>query len=266
MQQTIDFINEKTNNFKPEIAMILGSGLGGFADNLDCIKLKYADIPGFGESSVQGHGNQLIFEEIEGKKIVIMQGRYHFYEGFPMDKVVLPIKVFAKMGVKKLIITNSAGLVHKNFEVGSLMLIRDHINIMGADPLRGKNDDSLGARFPDMSEIYKKYLIGIAQKSAQELNIKLEEGVYCARSGPCYETPAEINMFRLLGADAVGMSTVPEAVVANYCGIDVLGISCLTNYASGVTKNKLSHQEVIQTAQKVKEKFEALILRIIKNM
>ncbi len=266
MQTTIDFIKKNTNNFEPEIAIILGSGLGDFAQKLQGIILKYEDIPGFASSDVKGHGNRLIFTEIYNKKIVIMQGRFHYYEGFDMNKVVFPVKVFARLGVKKIIITNAAGWTHKDFDIGSLMLITDHINQLDVDPLRGKNDETLGPRFPDMSEIYKKYLIKIAKKAAADIGIKIEEGVYCARSGPCYETPAEIKMLRMCGADAVGMSTIPEATVANYCGLDVLGISCLTNYASGVTQNKLSHQEVIDTANKVKEKFEKLLMAIIKQI
>ena len=266
MQDTLDFIKKKTNNFVPEIALILGSGLGDFAKNLEGVRLKYADIPNFGTSSVKGHSNQLLFTNLAGKNVVIMQGRFHFYEGYPVDQVVFPIKVFARLGVKKLVVTNAAGLTHKDYAPGTLMLITDHINQTGVDPLRGKNDDTLGPRFPDMSEVYKKYLMEIAKKSAKNLGINLAEGIYCARSGPSYETPAEIRMLRLAGVDAVGMSTVPEAVVANYCGMDVLGISCLTNYASGVSLTKLSHQEVIDVAKKVQQKFEALILDIIEHI
>lgn len=266
MQKTLDFINQKTNNFKPEIGIILGSGLGDFAKGLKSTVLSYSEIPGFEVSSVQGHAGQLVFAEIQNKKVVLMQGRFHFYEGHSMDKVVYPIKVMKKLGVKKLILTNAAGAINKDFKPADLMLITDHINFMGTNPLIGENDDRFGSRFPDMSEVYKKYLIDIAQKSAEEIGIKLQKGVYIAMTGPSYETPAEIKMARILGADAVGMSTVPEAILANYCGIDVLGISCISNYASGVSDKPLSHKEVIESANKAKEKFQALLLKILEKV
>ena len=266
MQDTLDYINERTNNFCPDTAIILGSGLGNFAKRFSGIELNYSDIPGFGCSKVAGHKNRLIFTEIESHKTVMMQGRYHYYEGFPLEKVVFPIKVFKKLGVKRIIVTNAAGLTHRDFVAGNLMIIKDHINLFPEDPLRGINDDTLGQRFPDMTNIYKDYLVDIAKKSAQETGISIYEGVYCGRSGPSYETPAEIRMMKMFGADAVGMSTVPEAICANYCGIDVLGISCLTNYAAGVTGAALSHEEVITAANNIQENFEKLIIQIIKNI
>lgn len=266
MQETLDFINEKTNNFNPEIGIILGSGLGDFASDFNSIALSYSDIPGFEVSTVQGHSGKLVFAEINGKKTVIMQGRYHFYEGHAMEKVVYPIKVMKKLGVKTLIVTNAAGAVNKSFKPADLMIITDHINFMGRNPLFGPNDDTLGTRFPDMSEIYKKSLIDIAQKSAEELNIDIQKGVYVATSGPSYETGAEINMFKILGADAVGMSTVPETIVANYCGINVLGISCISNYAAGVQQTPLSHQEVIESTNAANAKFKSLLLKVIEKV
>lgn len=266
MDLTVNYIREKICDFQPEIGIILGSGLGDFADAFDSIKISYNDIPGFEKSNVQGHKGQLVFAEVNGKKVVMMQGRYHFYEGYSMQTVTFPVKVMKKLGVKTLIITNAAGAVTEQFKAGDLMFITDHINFMGTNPLMGKNDDTLGTRFPDMSNVYSKELINKAEEIAKTLNIDYQKGVYVSTTGPSYETPAEIKMFRLLGGNAVGMSTVPEAIVANYCGLNVLGISCLTNYAAGVTQNPLNHQEVIETADRVKESFKNLLSEFIKNI
>lgn len=264
MESTINYIQEKIKGFKPEIGIILGSGLGDFADSFDSITISYNDIPGFEKSAVQGHKGQLVFAEVNGKKVVMMQGRYHFYEGYSMQTVTYPVKVMKKLGVKTLIVTNAAGAVSGEYTPGDLMFITDHINFMGTNPLMGKNDDTLGTRFPDMSKVYSKDLIEKAVKIAEKLNISYQKGVYVATTGPSYETPAEIKMFRLLGGNAVGMSTAPEAIVANYCGLKVLGISCLTNYAAGVSDSPLNHQEVIDTANKVKESFKNLLAEFIK--
>lgn len=266
MEQTIKFINQQTDNFKPEIGIVLGSGLGELADEFCCYELNYSDIPNFASSTVQGHKGKLVFAEIDGKKVVMMQGRIHFYEGHPLNVVTFPIKVLAKLGIKTLVLTNAAGAVNPSFQPADLMLITDHINFMGSNPLIGKNDDDFGVRFPDMSEIYKKDLQQLARNCAQGLGIQLKEGVYLATTGPSYETPAEIKMYGLCGADAVGMSTVPEAVVANYCGLNVLGISCITNHSAGVSESKLSHTEVIESANLAKNKFKGLIKEIIKNL
>lgn len=266
MQATLDFINKKTNNFEPEIGIILGSGLGAFVKKFFSINIPYSEIPGFEASTVQGHAGQLVFTEIQGKSTVIMQGRYHFYEGHTIDKIVYPVKVMKKLGVKTLIITNAAGAVSKKLKPADLMLITDHINFMGTNPLIGKNDETLGTRFPDMSEVYNKNLIKIAQNCAKELKIKIKKGVYAASCGPSYETPAEIKMLRKLSTDAVGMSTVPESIVANYCGMNVLGISCISNYAAGIQKIPLSHNEVIETTNVAKDKFQSLILKIIEKI
>ncbi len=266
MESTINYIKEKIQDFQPEIGIILGSGLGDFADGFESIIIPYNDIPGFEKSNVQGHKGQLVFAQINGKKVVMMQGRYHFYEGYSMQTVTYPVKVMKKLGVKTLIITNAAGAVTPEFNPGDLMLITDHINFMGTNPLIGKNDEALGTRFPDMSEIYSKELIQKAEAIAQKLNINYQKGIYAATTGPSYETPSEIKMFRLLGANAVGMSTAPEAIVANYCGLKVLGISCLTNYAAGVSKTPLNHQEVIDTANRVKENFKNLLSEILKSI
>ena len=266
MQETIDYIKKQIKDFKPEIGIILGSGLGDFADNVAGIRIKYQDIPGFEKSTVAGHKGQLVFCEADGKKFVVMQGRYHYYEGYHISRIVYPIKVMKKLGVKTLIITNAAGSVNKKYNAGDLMVITDHINLMGVNPLIGENDASLGDRFPDMSEVYKKSLIQLTLQKAKELNMLVRQGVYAAMSGPSYETPAEINMLRIMGADAVGMSTVPEALVANYCGMDVLGISCITNSAAGVHPSRLSHAEVVETAAKVKDSFKNLLVSVIREI
>lgn len=266
MQSSINFIKEKIGDFTPEIGIILGSGLGDFADSFDSVNICYNEIPHFHASKVVGHKGQLVFAEVEGKKVVLMQGRYHFYEGHPMSTVTYPVKVMKQLGVKTLIVTNAAGAIHKGFSAGDLMLIKDHLNLMGTNPLIGKNDENLGPRFPDMSEVYKKDLRMIAQEKAKDLGFELKEGVYAAVTGPSYETPTEINMLKILGADAVGMSTAPEAIIANYCGIKVLGISCLTNYAAGVSDTPLAHDEVIEMAERVKERFQRLLLEIIKTV
>lgn len=266
MEKTIDFIKKETNNFEPEIGLILGSGLGEFADEYCEYAVPYAEIPNFIKSNVVGHKGRLVFAEIEGKKVVMMQGRNHFYEGHTMAEITYPVKVMKKLGVKTLILTNAAGAVNESYRPSDLMIITDHINFMGTNPLIGPNDDSFGERFPDMSEVYKKDLVNLAQKCAEKLCIDIQKGVYMASTGPSYETPAEINMVRNMGADAIGMSTVPEAIVANYCGIKVLGISCISNSASGISETKLSHEEVIETTNKAKSRFKSLILEILKNI
>jgi len=262
----VDYINEKTNNFKPVTGIILGSGLGEFADEYEGIKIPYGDIPGFAPSKVVGHKGLLCFAEVAGKPVVMMQGRFHFYEGHSMQTVTYPIKVMKKLGVQNLIVTNAAGLVHTDFAPGDLMLIADHINMMGTNPLIGANDDDLGPRFPDQSDVYTKTLRVKAKEVGKKLGIDLKEGVYCAMTGPTYETPSEVKMQRSLGADAVGMSTVPEAIIANWCGINVLGISCLTNYACGILDQPLSHAEVTETANRIKEDFKNLLFELVKEI
>ena len=257
---------ENTNNFVPEIGIILGSGLGELADEYCNYAISYNDIPNFITSTVKGHKGRLVFSEICGKKVVMMQGRNHFYEGHSLQEITYPIKVMKKKGVKTIILTNAAGAVNESFKPADLMIITDHINNLGNNPLIGENDETLGERFPDMSEVYKKNLIELAENCAKKLEISIQKGVYWANSGPSYETPAEIKMIRKLGGDAVGMSTVPEAIVANYCGINVLGISCITNAASSSTGEKLSHEEVIESANTAKVKFKTLILEILKNV
>lgn len=266
MENTIKFIKEKTDNFNPQIGIVLGSGLGELADEYCDIAISYSDIPNFIKSNVKGHKGRLVFSQINNKRIVMMQGRNHFYEGHQMTEITYPIKVMKALGVKTLILTNAAGAVNESFRPADLMIITDHINNMGTNPLIGRNDDTFGERFPDMSEVYNKSLVELTENCAKKLGIDIQKGVYWANSGPAYETPAEIKMIRKLGADAVGMSTVPEAIVANHCGMDILGISCITNSASSSTGPKLSHEEVIDAANKAKIKFKSLILEVIKNL
>lgn len=266
IEETLDYINEYTDNFEPEIGIVLGSGLGDLADKYCDIAIPYSNIPHFAKSTVQGHKGQLVFADINGRKVVMMQGRNHFYEGHSMSDVTYPIKVMKKLGVKTLILTNAAGAVNKSFRPADLMIITDHINFMGTNPLIGRNDENFGVRFPDMSEVYSKNLIKIVDAAGRLLKLDLKHGVYMATTGPSYETPAEIKMARFMGADAIGMSTVPEAIVANYCGIEVIGISCISNYATGVSTKKLSHEEVIETTDKVKAKFKELVLLLLKNI
>ncbi len=266
MKKTVDYIKSKIGDFKPEIAIVLGSGLGELADEYCEIKLAYSEIPGFPVSTVKGHNGNLVFAKVNGKNVMMMQGRFHFYEGHSMQTVTYPIKIMKKLGVETILITNAAGGVNPYFKPSSLMIIKDHINFMGTNPLIGPNDDTLGERFPDMSEVYTKSLREIAHTCSKNLNIPVEEGIYIALTGPTYETPAEVNMVRTLGADAVGMSTVPEAIVASYLKMKVLGISCICNSAAGISTVGLSHKEVLEAAEKAKTNFKKLVLEIIKSI
>ena len=266
IRETVEFLKEKIGDFVPETGIILGSGLGELADEYCDIAISYTEIPNFIKSTVKGHKGRLVFADINGKKVVMMQGRNHFYEGHSMSEITYPVKVMKALGVKTLILTNAAGAINENFNPSDLMIITDHINMMGTNPLIGTNDETLGERFPDMTEIYKKQLVNLAESCAKTLGLSIKKGVYLANTGPSYETPAEIRMARLLGADAIGMSTVPEAIVANYCNLNVLGISCISNAASSADGNKLSHEEVIQTTNQAKSGFKKLILEIVKRV
>ena len=261
-----DFIMSKTDH-RPVIGMILGSGLGTLADEIENpVKIPYSEIPHFAKSEAIGHANELVIGELNGKTVAAMKGRFHYYEGFTLDEVTFPVRVMKALGIENVIITNACGAVNTNFNPGDLMLITDHINLVGTNPLIGPNNDELGTRFPDLSQVYNKELRTIASKVANELNIPLQHGVYAWWSGPTYETPAEIRMIRTLGADAVGMSTVPEAIVATHGNMKVLGISCLTNMACGILDQPLNHDEVIEVAGKVRVKFVALIKGILEEM
>lgn len=269
----LDKINESKNyimskiNVYPRIGMILGSGLGDMADLIENpTYLNYSEIPNFPISTVEGHKGRLVIGELEGKVVVAMQGRFHFYEGYELDEVTFPIRVMKSIGVETIIITNAAGGVNENFKPGDLMIIKDHINFTGKSPLLGKNWDDLGPRFLDMSKAYDTELINVAKITSKELGISLKEGVYMWFSGPTYETPSEVKLARILGADAVGMSTVPEVIVARHSGIKVLGISCITNMAAGIFDKPLNHEEVVETSTRIRGVFQSLIMGIVKNI
>jgi purine-nucleoside phosphorylase len=251
----------------PVIGLILGSGLGVLADQIeDPVQIPYEQIPNFPVSTVEGHKGQLVIGQLKGKCVVAMQGRFHYYEGYSLQTLTFPVRVMAAIGVKTLIVTNAAGGVNTDFEPGDLMIIEDHINFTAQNPLIGPNDIEFGARFPDMSEAYSRTLRDIAMKAAAIRNIPLKSGVYAGLTGPSYETPAEIRMLRILGSDAVGMSTVPEVIVARHSGLEVLGISCISNMAAGILPQPLSHNEVMETAEKVRESFMELVSGIIENI
>ncbi len=266
IKETRDFIMSKTDH-RPVIGLILGSGLGSLADDIqNAVKIPYSEIPHFAKSEAIGHANELVIGELNGKIVAAMKGRFHYYEGFTMDEVTFPVRVMKALGIENVIITNACGAVNTNFNPGDLMLITDHINLTGANPLIGPNNDELGTRFPDLSDVYSKQLRSVATKVANDQNIPLQQGVYAWWSGPTYETPAEIRMIRTLGADAVGMSTVPEAIVATHGGMKVLGISCLTNMACGILDQPLNHEEVIEVASQVKVKFVGLVKGILEEI
>lgn len=251
-------------SIRPTIGLVLGSGLGGYADTLEnAVRIPYSEIPNFPIPTIPGHSGALVFGTKCGQEVVVLQGRIHYYEGLSQQEITLPIRVLAALGVKTVVLTNACGGVNLDFKPGDLMLISDHINYSGANPLIGPNMDEFGPRFPDMSDLYTASVRAQIKEKAQEAGIFLQEGVYAMYSGPNYETPAEIRMFRILGADTVGMSTVPEAIVAGHCGMQVVGISCVTNMAAGVLPVKLSHEEVTETANRVKEVFQKLIDLIV---
>ncbi|PDO10896.1 MAG: purine-nucleoside phosphorylase [Candidatus Reconcilbacillus cellulovorans] len=251
----------------PEIALILGSGLGFLADGFENAKtVSYADIPHFPVSTVEGHAGELVFGRVGGRKAAAMKGRFHLYEGYAPDRIALPIRTLRELGVRTLVVTNAAGGICPDFRPGDLMLIRDHINFMFRSPLVGPNDPALGPRFPDMSEAYSRRLRDVARRVAEEIGLEVREGVYAGVLGPSYETPAEIRMLRTIGADAVGMSTVPEVIAARHAGLEVLGISCITNMAAGMLDRPLSHEEVMETAERVKERFAQWLLRLIPQL
>lgn len=248
----------------PEIAVILGSGLGDFAEGLsNPATVPYGTIPHWPASTVVGHAGKLVCGTVAGRPVLALAGRAHYYEGHPMSVATFATRVLGQLGIKSLIITNAAGGINRRFSTGALMVIDDHINLMGTNPLIGPNDERFGPRFPDMSEIYSARLRGLADEAAGAMGLALEHGVYIAVCGPSYETPAEIRAFRTLGADAVGMSTAPEAIVARHMGIEVLGISCITNAAAGVLAQPLVHDEVMETARRVRGGFIALLEGII---
>lgn len=245
---------------QPRVGLILGSGLGALAEEVEnAVSISYEDIPHFPVSTVEGHDGKLVIGTLQGQAVVIMQGRFHLYEGYELSSVTFPIRVMKKLGVETIIVTNAAGGVNESYKVGDLMVIRDHINFTCQNPLIGPNDPEFGERFPDMSTAYDLDLQKLAHEIAQEQGQKLKEGIYMGLLGPTYETPAEIRMIRKLGGDAVGMSTVPEVIVARHAGIRILGISCITNMAAGILPQPLTHTEVYETANRVKPIFAGLI-------
>ncbi len=266
IDESIGFIRSKTA-FQPDIGVILGSGLGPFAETLEKPDIiSTAEIPHFAKSTVEGHEGKLYFGTLGGKKVLAVKGRVHYYEGYTMGEVTYIVRLMHFLGVKSLIVTNAAGAVNPNFTPGDLMIITSHINFFFDNPLRGPNDESMGPRFPDMSSDYDPEYAQLAERIALNLRIKTQRGVYCASSGPTYETRAEVRMFQKIGADAVGMSTVPEVIVAKHHGMRVLGISCITNLGTGISNVPLSHAEVTETANRVRDDFQRLITEIIKQM
>ena len=251
-------------SLRPRIGLVLGSGLGGFADSLtNATKIPYTEIPAFPRSTAIGHAGQLVIGNSGAIPVAAMQGRVHLYEGYSPQEVIFPMRVFGRMGIRAVILTNAAGGINLNFQQGALVLIRDHINLQGSNPLVGPNDDRFGVRFPDLSHAYAKEYRAAAQEEATRLGMTLHEGVYAALLGPSYETPAEINHLRTIGADLVGMSTAFEVIAARHMGIKVLAISCVTNMAAGILDQPLSHQEVLETGERVRTTFEALLRAVL---
>jgi purine-nucleoside phosphorylase len=263
IQETVSVVAARSSR-RPALGLILGSGLGSFADTLgQPIIIPFEELPHFPRPGVAGHGGNLIIGDVEGTTVAVLQGRVHVYEGYSMAEVVYPTRVLGGLGMRSMIVTNAAGGINLEFRPGDLMLISDHINLMGDNPLIGANVEELGVRFPDMSEPYSRPMLETALRIGAREGIALREGVYAGLTGPSYETPAEIRMLRTLGADAVGMSTVPEVIAANHMGIRVLGITCITNMAAGILPRKLTHREVLDTTARVKDQFAALLRGVI---
>lgn len=267
LQEASAFVRERLAGRAPKVGLILGSGLGSFAETLeDAVTIDYGDIPHFAASTVVGHAGRLVCGARAGVPCIAMQGRIHMYEGQPATQVTFPVRTMIFLGARTLLVTNAAGGMHADWEPGTFMLIRDHINLMHDHPLRGPNDDRLGPRFPDMTRAYDPALRELARRASARSGVPMQEGVYLASTGPTYETPAEIRMMRAMGADACGMSTVPEVIVANHMGARVLGISCITNKAAGITGEPLSHEEVTVTAERVRGQFQTLVEAILAEM
>jgi purine-nucleoside phosphorylase len=265
IQKCLECVREKTD-FVPKVAIVLGSGLGDYAEQIDVVcEIDYSEIEGFPVSTVPGHAGRFIFGYIESVPVVCMKGRVHYYEGYDVTDVVLPARLMKLMGAEILFLTNAAGGVNTSFHAGDLMLIKDHISVFAPNPLIGANIDELGNRFPDMSTVYDSELNEIIRDTAKENDIYLQEGVYAQLTGPSFETPAEIRMLRTLGCDAVGMSTVVEAIAANHCGMKICGISCISNLAAGMSNKPLCHEEVQETADMAAAKFKKLVTESVKN-
>lgn len=249
---------------EPRIAIVLGSGLGGFADDFeDAVRIPYEEIPGFPRSTAEGHVGRLVAGNVDGVPLIAMQGRVHFYEGYSLEEVTFPVRTFKLLGIKTLVLTNASGGINVQLTQGALMVLSDHLNLMGDNPLRGPNDDRFGPRFPDMSTVYSPDLQALVVEEAKAIGVEVRRGIYGALSGPSYETPAEIHLLRTLGADAVGMSTVPEAIVARHMDLEVLGISCITNMAAGIGDEPINHAEVMATGDRVRGTFAQLLRRVV---
>src|SRR4026209_2367081 len=249
---------------EPRIAIVLGSGLGSFADDFEePVGIPYEEIPGFVRSTAQGHAGRLVVGKVDSVPGLAMQGRVHYYEGNSLEEVTFPIRTFGLLGVKTVVLTNAAGGINVQLTQGALMVISDHLNLMGVNPLRGPNDERFGPRFPDMSAVYSPELQEIVMEEAREINLDVRRGVYASLAGPSYETPAEIHLMRNFGADAVGMSTVPEAIVARHIGLEVLGISCITNMAAGISDEPINHEEVHETGDRVRDLFTLLLQKVV---
>ena len=252
---------------EPRIALVLGSGLGGFADDFDeAVGIPYEEVPGFVRSTAQGHAGRLVIGKVDTVPVIAMQGRVHYYEGYSLEEVTFPVRTFKLLGVKTLILTNASGGVNVQLNQGALMVISDHVNLMGDNPLRGPNDERFGPRFPDMTAVYSRELQEVVIEEANAIGVEVRRGIYGALSGPSYETPAEIHLLRNLGADAVGMSTVPEAIVARHMDVEVLGISCITNMAAGISDEPINHEEVMATGDRVRDTFAQLLRRVVSRV
>lgn len=261
------YIGAKAQQRAPRLAIVLGSGLGGVADAItDAVEIPYEEIPHFMRSTVEGHAGRLIIGSCGGVEVAVMKGRFHFYEGYSMQESTLPIRVFGLMGIRTLVLTNAAGGASDHLDAGSLMLITDHINMMGDNPLRGPNDERFGPRFPDMTNVYTPGLIAVAHEVSREMGINLKEGIYLGLRGPCYETPAEVRMMRDLGADALGMSTVPEAIVARHMGMNILALSCITNIAAGMSQREIAHKEVMEVGARAGRELAELIIKLAPHL
>ena len=273
IEEAAAYIKQKLGKYAPKIGLVLGSGLGDLGDQIeDAVYIPYNEVPHFPESTVEGHAGRFVIGQLEGKDVMIMQGRFHYYEGYDMRTVVLPVYVMAQIGVETLMLTNAAGGMNRAFKAGDLMLITDHLNMTGANPLIGPNDSKLGVRFPDMSAAYDPEYRALAKKLSKKIkgedgtNLELQEGVYCGISGPTYSTPKESTMFALLGGDAIGMSTVGEVIAARHAGLRVLGISCITDMAIGEELEPLTHEQVVAVANRTKPKFIGLVRAFVREV
>ena len=264
--ETVDFIKSKTNGFEPEVGIVLGSGLGGLVDVIDTqYSISYKDIPNFPVSTVAGHQGKLILGTLSGRKVVAMQGRFHYYEGYSTKEVTFPIRVLKYLGIKLLVLSNASGGVNPDFRVSDIMFITDHINLL-PNPLIGKNDDRIGTRFPELSEAYNKNVLALADKIADELRIQVQHGVYVGDTGPTYETPAEYNYYRIIGGDCVGMSTVPEVIIARHCGLPVFAMSIITDLGGKDIAVQVTHEEVINAANVAEPKMTAILKEMLKRL